>query len=560
MKLITQIEVDDFRSIKKCTIGPMGDLTAFAGLNNSGKSNVLRALNAFFTEYTDPEDLIDVDADYFRHDLKKRKKKKIIRVGVTFDLPSTFNFSKKLEQVRKLLKDSSFKVTKEWARDSWTPTYYLNDQKLEPDKIQHVNQFLGLISFRYIPNRVLPLNIVASEHRALRDVLVRRLARSAKVHSAMFEEIKTKSAALIQNIAEHIKGSCDGVDEVRLATPISWQDMVFAFGYRLGTGAVEFEDTLQGSGIQSLLMLETLALIDTDRSQSFGWKQAAVWAVEEPESSLHTSLEARVASYLSELASDPQRKLQILSTTHSDIVLQYADQTVLVSMSKGSSHFEAGDKRKVIQRASEAGVTRWVHPILTYPLSPLVIVEGKYDYEFVSQALRLLGERNIVVSFLGDLEGQGITGGRDKLRQYLKASVRAIRTRVKDAPVIVVLDWETPQKVLAEFQSIMNSDDPFRVLKWPESTVNPCLSRAFKGLERHLPDRIICEADKRSGSVLGTTADDKYTISSDDRGDFKRKAYEVVHEGILKADLIHAEPFIQCIIKECRGSGYNVLL
>ena len=42
----------------------------------------------------------------------------------------------------------------------------------------------------------------------------------------------------------------------------------------------KIRDTEQGSGIQSLLMLETLYLIDRDYFQQFGWRQAAIWGVE----------------------------------------------------------------------------------------------------------------------------------------------------------------------------------------------------------------------------------------------------------------------------------------
>jgi AAA15 family ATPase/GTPase len=47
MKLISQIEIDHFRSVRDETITALGDFTALAGPNNSGKSNILRALNAF---------------------------------------------------------------------------------------------------------------------------------------------------------------------------------------------------------------------------------------------------------------------------------------------------------------------------------------------------------------------------------------------------------------------------------------------------------------------------------------------------------------------------------
>jgi len=56
MKLMSKVAIKSFRSIREDTVTDLGDFTAFAGLNNSGKSNVLRALNAFF----------NIDRDYFQ--------------------------------------------------------------------------------------------------------------------------------------------------------------------------------------------------------------------------------------------------------------------------------------------------------------------------------------------------------------------------------------------------------------------------------------------------------------------------------------------------------------
>lgn len=47
MRIIKQIEISRFRSISKEKI-ELSDLSVFSGLNNAGKSNILRALNLFF--------------------------------------------------------------------------------------------------------------------------------------------------------------------------------------------------------------------------------------------------------------------------------------------------------------------------------------------------------------------------------------------------------------------------------------------------------------------------------------------------------------------------------
>ena len=94
MRLISEVEIEGFRSIRHCKLEDLGDFTVFAGLNNSGKSNFLRALNVFFNGQTDQEVWLDVDGDYFRPDLRKKKRKQI-SVSVKFSLPAQFKFCNK---------------------------------------------------------------------------------------------------------------------------------------------------------------------------------------------------------------------------------------------------------------------------------------------------------------------------------------------------------------------------------------------------------------------------------------------------------------------------------
>jgi predicted ATPase len=216
---------------------------------------------------------------------------------------------------------------KEWVRDNPLPVFFLNGQELDLHDRQKLAAFLQLIRYRYVPNRVLPTELIRNEHQSLRNVLIRRLTKRSRGNADAFEGIRESSVRMIESLAKRFEEACPGQGTVSLATPTSWQDLAFTFGYRLAQDGVEIEDAAQGSGIQSLLMLETLYLIDRDYFQQFGWKQAAIWGLEEPESSLHTSLEARVASYLSNVASDPKSRLQVLCTTHSDLIVQYAGCT-----------------------------------------------------------------------------------------------------------------------------------------------------------------------------------------------------------------------------------------
>src|SRR5688572_25952316 len=114
MKLLSHISIRSFRSIGSAVIQDLGDFTAIAGLNNAGKSNVLRALNAFFSGKTDADLPLMVDVDYYRPHLNKRKAKKI-SVTVGFSLPGHFKFPKSIAAVEELLGERRFNICKSWV-------------------------------------------------------------------------------------------------------------------------------------------------------------------------------------------------------------------------------------------------------------------------------------------------------------------------------------------------------------------------------------------------------------------------------------------------------------
>ncbi len=547
MSLISEVEIKGFRSIRHCKLEFLGDFTVFAGLNNSGKSNFLRALNAFLNDQTDPERWIDVDNDYFRPDLRKKKKRQI-SVSVKFSLPDRFKFRKGLDAVQRLLGENEFTITKTWNRKDLLPSYQLNGEKLGLEDQQKIGQFIQLISFRYIPNRVHPIEVIQNEHRAIRDVLVRRLGKRAGEHEATFNAIKDTSENMIKELVRHLVEASPDVKNVRLATPTSWADMVFAFGYKLGEQGLEVDDSVQGSGIQSLLMLETLYLIDRDYFQKFGWKQAAIWAVEEPESSLHTSLEALVASYLALIVSDPKSRLQVLSTTHSDLMLQHANKVIFVKKNGWETVCETIENLyDGLDRLSRAGISRWVHPILHFPLDPLFLVEGKYDAEFIEEAFRYLRpKRRVRVTYLEKLDGPR-TGGVDELSNYVKENTKAIKSRRKEAPVIVILDWDSAKKT-KQFERLFNPDEPFKVFAWPDTACNPNLNRSFKGIERYFSDRMIEEAENRDAPIYKNRRG-ICSVHSEEYGQVKSILNKIVGQGLTQDDLQYSRGFLEEILR-----------
>ena len=553
MKLLTNIRIEGFRSIREADIELNADLTAFAGLNNSGKSNVLRALNAFFNDETDSGLPVNVDHDYFRPDRLKKKRKRI-RVSIKFQLPESFKFRRGLEATKTLLRGDTFTVTKEWVRDNPLPSFFLNDNALDLNDRQTLAAFLQLIRYRYVPNRVLPTELIRNEHQSLRNVLIRRLAKKSKGNANAFEAIRESSVRMIESLAKRFEEACPGQGTVSLATPTSWQDLAFTFGYRLARDGVEIEDAAQGSGIQSLLMLETLYLIDRDYFQQFGWKQAAIWGLEEPESSLHTTLEARVAAYLSGVASDPKSRLQVLCTTHSDLFVQYAGCTVFVEHKGGGSDLAPkNNPREALDLLSGAGVARWVHPVLFWPLDPIIMVEGKFDREFIEEAFRFYRPKRAVrVVDLPVLDDTSGGGGVDRINRYIKDNANAIRSRRPEAPLIVVLDWEAAKRV-EQFKKLVNFPSVYKVIAWPVKAANPNAGKSFRGLERFHCDRVIDLAIEREAPIGRKTKKGQpsdYIVEAGEYDQVKNELAVIVREGLQQSDFCHAETVIRQILQE----------
>jgi predicted ATPase len=484
MKLISGFSITNFRSIRRVELESVGDLTAVCGLNNSGKSNVLRALNLFFNDETDPGVPFDLGTDFSKLGASRRQKQKV-SITVSFQLPAFFRFRKELEPVQKLLNSDSFSITKEWTRDSQVPGILLDSGSLTIEDASRILQFLSLIRFRYIPNRVAPIDIIRSEGGALRDSLYRRLNISKEQNDALFAQVEKQATTFIGTFSDRYSSVITDFENLKLSTPRNLGEVLFNLSYRLSVGiGQEVADTSQGSGAQSALMLETLRVLDEDYYKQFGWKQATVWAYEEPETSLHHSLEEKIADSLLTMTLEKGSRLQIIATTHSNVIVQYAEPAYYIERKDGATQLERIDSEDQLSRIWSAGVSEWHHPLLRYSRAPLILLEGKIDYNYFNHIRGLLpnGDK-IRASYLGRLsEAQGSTGG-DELYNYLRANLDAIKRRSKTAPIAIVLDSDKANE--NRWQKLLSGTNS-TVIAWKSTDLNSALGKSFRGIERAL--------------------------------------------------------------------------
>ena len=85
---LRKIEIFNFRSIKSISI-KVSELSVFVGTNDAGKSNILRALNLFFNDETNPNEELAFLIDHNVHNDPNQRAKEI-RVRLEFDIPDAY--------------------------------------------------------------------------------------------------------------------------------------------------------------------------------------------------------------------------------------------------------------------------------------------------------------------------------------------------------------------------------------------------------------------------------------------------------------------------------------
>lgn len=110
--MISRVSISDFRSIRKIDLNIEGLFVPIIGVNNTGKSNILRALNLFFNNKTDIDEGLELRTDFHK---PERKKRKVIKVEVEFNLPQSFNYRKSFRDQLESILGKHFSIAKEWS-------------------------------------------------------------------------------------------------------------------------------------------------------------------------------------------------------------------------------------------------------------------------------------------------------------------------------------------------------------------------------------------------------------------------------------------------------------
>lgn len=310
---IKNIQIKNFRSIRNLQ-ADASQLSVFVGKNDSGKSNILRALNLFFNGKTNPNSNFNFMEDYNFFSPADARRAKEISVKLEIALPISY---------RKTNGDVII-WEKRWREEGlWSEEYDYFGERISnnrrgreirervdiPDK-SNVHSLLRKIEFEYVPA------IKDSEYFS--DLRGRIYGIISEVASRTFH---TSSTAFEQAIGDHLNDlTCSITEslgfETRLALPRDLYHIFERLDFLSGEKAVSLEN--RGDGIKARhipLILRFMANKKAELQQRGGQPISHIWAYEEPENNLELASAIELADELKLLANS--EVAQILLTTHS---------------------------------------------------------------------------------------------------------------------------------------------------------------------------------------------------------------------------------------------------
>ena len=210
MRYISHIEITGFRSMEKAELADIQDLSVIFGKNDSGKSNVLRALNLFFNGETNPGQEFDPELDICSAESKKRRT--MIKLWFT-----------KNNRYRSV--GDNFWVRRTWSQKGEEPAELRSDRD---NPIKKASQFVNNFTFHYIP-------AIKS------DSIFQRLLGA--VYSILTEDAEFRAslegfAAKVQKRTNKLTASLSknaGIDS-HLAPPTDLESLFRTLDFRTGKG------------------------------------------------------------------------------------------------------------------------------------------------------------------------------------------------------------------------------------------------------------------------------------------------------------------------------------
>lgn len=320
MIIIKKIHIKNFRSIVDEVI-ELKDFNCFVGKNDSGKSNVLKALNLFFNDKTDFNTPFNFESDYSQFAKRRQKQAKEIAISLEIVVPNSF-----IERGVKIWK-------KTWRMDG------LHSNNIETlfKPASRGNTWLQRIQYQYVP--------AVKSDDYFKNLLGKLYESMTEAANSALKDLNNEYSERLESLTWELTNQLKQVLEIRSAIQLPsdlstlFRDMTFSTSDQFAKG---IDLNHRGDGIKARHIPSILkylqANIEKGRpKRSIGG--AYIWGFEEPENGVEYiacfEMAKEFLSYTNER--------QILVTTHSPAfyIQTKSDNTTcfLVDRMEGSSKY-----------------------------------------------------------------------------------------------------------------------------------------------------------------------------------------------------------------------------
>ena len=321
---IRNIYIENFRSVRKLNISAKA-LTLLVGKNDSGKSNILRALNLFFNGETHHNKKFNFSDDFNLFYRPPATKAKEITIRLEFNIPDSYQeingdyivWEKKWRATGEVSHANMYwgiKLKKAKRGNKF------KEQIIEIPDRSNLHSLLRKIQFVYVP--------------AIKDALFFDELRGkiyAIISEAAYGTFKASSSSFEQSIGKHLNDLTKDISnslgfETKLALPRDLSHIFERLEFQSGQAAVSLEN--RGDGIKARHIPLILKFM-VEKKQSLAGRGASpysiIWGYEEPENNLEMSSSIKLADDFLSYASEGVA--QVLLTTHSPVFYNLKDKS-----------------------------------------------------------------------------------------------------------------------------------------------------------------------------------------------------------------------------------------
>jgi Predicted ATP-dependent endonuclease of the OLD family len=404
---LKSVEIENFRSIVGEALAlDFDDLTVIVGPNNCGKSNILRALQLFFTGRVEGAPYT-TDIDYPKSEALSPKSQTKITVTIEYNPLKEVSIKKSLDELEResgqdRLDGNLVRLRLSYSKngvDSWQFLGRKGARNIRKDLIHKVKDaVIQSTIFKYIPVGRDSLESITHE---ISSELIKTIFSGWSGAVQKRKEINDAIESLIGKLSPELKSSSGSVTgsirqvfseikNLELRLPFENLEEMLPSLMPMVSDTAETGLKSKGAGIQTSSLLFLLKYLADNHPQRYNARVTFIWAVEEPESFLHPTKQKAMSDMLVGFS----KEVQTLITTHcAHFVPRDSQGTKTYVVDK---MFDSPFSTKIIGTSYElARQTLGVSLLDSMAMYPLnIIVEGPSDEILLQGAMIKLGENS----------------------------------------------------------------------------------------------------------------------------------------------------------------------